>query len=119
VEVVCDQELDGRFPGASLARVTIETTGGEKFTSNPSLFTKGDYQNPLTGPELKRKFRRYAGCAIPDQQIDSILQKTEMIEVLPNVSELTQHLLSKTKMTKSGPSRSLRNAEDFTYVRKS
>ena len=92
IEVICDDELESRFPEASLARVTIETINGEKITANPSEFTKGDYQNPFTGPELEEKFRRYAGCAISVDQVDAILQTTRKIEELSNIEELIQLL---------------------------
>lgn len=95
VEVRCDDELESLFPEASLARLTVETISGKTITAEPLEFTKGDYQNPLTGVELEDKFRRYAGCAVPATQVDAILQTTRKIEETENIVALIQLLRKK------------------------
>jgi 2-methylcitrate dehydratase PrpD len=95
IEVRCDDECERRFPEAALARLTIETVNGEVLTAEPSTFTKGDYQDPLTTIELEQKFRSYAGNAIFADQVDAVIEAIKKIEALENFKALTQHLCTK------------------------
>jgi 2-methylcitrate dehydratase PrpD len=92
IEIRCDEDLDRRFPKASLARVTLETVHGETLTAEPGECTKGDFQDPFEKSELERKFLYYAGSVYPDDQTEKILRSTKVIEDLEHIDMLTRLL---------------------------
>jgi len=93
VIVECDTELDKRYPETSMARVTIKTTNSQTIVVLPKEWTKGDCQDPFTGPELEEKFRLYAGHILLAGRVDAIIKVVKDLEGLRRVDELTELLV--------------------------
>lgn len=92
VELQCDNELEDRFPKASLARITIETVDGRTLDIEPQQYTKGDVQDPFTTSELEDKFKSYASYVIPKDRADKIISTIKNIENLSRIDGLTKLL---------------------------
>jgi 2-methylcitrate dehydratase PrpD len=56
VEVRLDPQIDALFPGLEAARVVVQTRRGAEFERTVE-HPKGSPENPMSGPELDRKFR--------------------------------------------------------------
>lgn len=72
VEVIADPEIDAR--GAShrhATRLTLRLTDGRSFDAE-KLSAKGSAAHPLTGDEVREKYRRLASKAVPDEVVSRI-----------------------------------------------
>jgi 2-methylcitrate dehydratase PrpD len=51
---------------------------------------KGNYHNPLSGDELREKFLRLGGNALPREQLDEIVNRVATIETLGDVGPVVE-----------------------------
>jgi len=73
INCVSDPDLETEFPKKWKARVTVETTSGQRFTQSIE-YPKGDPENPLTQDELEGKFRVLTKPVYSKEKADAIIE---------------------------------------------
>lgn len=89
VELVVDEDVEARQPGAFSARVRIKTTSGkehETFVEHP----KGDPENPFSEEELRSKFDALTVPAIGKERSSRIAACIEDLEKVSDVNNLLE-----------------------------
>ena len=81
-----------KYPGTLAAEVEIKTKDGKRFQGE-SIYPKGHPQNPMTGEEIKEKFRRLALNTLGRAQIDRIIETAFRLEKLKSAGELVATLM--------------------------
>jgi 2-methylcitrate dehydratase len=87
IEVSEDPSLTRAYPGRIANRVTLSLRGGRaltKMVDDP----KGHLTNPMTKEEVEGKFRSLAKRALPDRQVEKIIELVWGIDRQDDVTEL-------------------------------
>lgn len=79
-----DAALTALLPEMRAARVVITLASGETFEARSDV-PIGGFDNPLGEDELRAKFRRLAGRAIPEAAIDRLEQVVAGLETAPRI----------------------------------
>ncbi len=87
VEVTVDEEIEAEFPKRRAARITIETTDGQRF-EHYSPTRKGDPDNPLTDDELARKFLELTGAVLGEAGARALLGELWRLDEMTDLSAL-------------------------------
>jgi 2-methylcitrate dehydratase PrpD len=87
VEMKEDPKFNQRFPAKRLARVEIETEGGNLFDSG-EFEADWEASSPPSDPELREKFRRLTGEQLPDERAAELEQILWRCEELHDISKL-------------------------------
>ena len=88
VELLEDDEYNGRFPADRLSRVVIETKDGQQFNSGTTTAKWGDLAQPPEDEELMVKFRELGQTNLSVGRTAELEQAIWHIEEMQNVSEL-------------------------------
>jgi 2-methylcitrate dehydratase PrpD len=87
VEVVKDDELDALYDEKWPAIVEVQTKDG-RFLSARRDIMKGEPEDPVSDPELRRKFDSLTGDAVSADRAGKIWQAVFRLEELKNLSAL-------------------------------
>jgi 2-methylcitrate dehydratase PrpD len=91
VEVVKDDGLDALYDEKWPAIVEVQTTDGRLLTARRDLM-KGEPEDPVSDPELKRKFTSLATDAVSADRAEEIWQTVFRLEKMKSVSPLVNLL---------------------------
>jgi 2-methylcitrate dehydratase PrpD len=91
VEVVKDDGLDALYDEKWPAIVEVQTTDGRLLTARRDLM-KGEPEDPVSDPELKRKFNSLATDAVSADRAEEIWQAVFRLEEMKSVSPLVNLL---------------------------
>jgi 2-methylcitrate dehydratase PrpD len=91
VEVVKDDGLDALYDEKWPAIVEVRTTDGRLLTARRDLM-KGEPEDPVSDPELKRKFTSLATDAVSADRAEEIWQAVFRLEEMKSVSPLVNLL---------------------------
>ena len=94
VRYVPDLEMEKMPPGAAPTRLAIKLNTGEVYTKRID-YARGTPENPMTHQEIEGKFRGLASTALPDNQIEEIINTVKDLENLNNLQALTRLLVSR------------------------
>jgi 2-methylcitrate dehydratase PrpD len=84
------------------ARVAVRMKGGAEykgFLATP----KGNPANPLTFEEIAKKFRDTAKLAIPEKNIEALIEKIGVFEKLPDVRDIMSLMESNRPVSPGAP----------------
>jgi len=76
-----DKEIEQKYPVSTLARLTVETDQGAKFTAGKEKL-KGDWNYPLSDQEIQNKFRRFTKDILSSDRIDTLIDKIWNLETM-------------------------------------
>jgi 2-methylcitrate dehydratase PrpD len=78
-EITADSAIQARFPQECLSEVEVMTTEGAVFASG-LVAAKGDFDYPLSGEELREKFRLITRGILDGDQALNLLEAVDRIE---------------------------------------
>lgn len=73
------------------ARVEIQTKQGQRFEAFVDV-PRGDPRKPLSSQEIEDKFRNQAAYALPEEEIDRVIDSVYGFENILDISNLMAHL---------------------------
>nr|WP_283771479.1 hypothetical protein [Chelatococcus sp. YT9] len=82
-----DPALTALLPGVRAARVEITLKSGETYSARSDV-PIGGFDNPLPEAELRAKFRRLAGLALPEEAIDSLERMVASLETAERIEAI-------------------------------
>jgi len=91
IEWVHDEEIEKTTQAG--ARVTMKLKDGRTLTQKVE-WAKGSIHNPLTHEEIKEKFRGMASMALPNKNVEAIIEVVEGLEELDTIKKLVKLLVS-------------------------
>lgn len=84
-------DLTDAYPDGFPTRVTVETTGGERYET--TLRTcRGDPANPLSQAEIREKYDTLAARELDDGEADALAERLLDLESVEDVAEITGFL---------------------------
>ncbi len=87
ISVAEDPVLSARHPEYSPSRVTVRLKDGREVTKEVAA-AKGDDKNPMTGDEVKAKFKTQFAVYGGDAQADAVIDAVDGLDRAPDVSSL-------------------------------
>jgi 2-methylcitrate dehydratase PrpD len=87
VAVKEDTDLTALLPGVRAARVEITLNSGQTYSARSDV-PIGGFDNPLPEAELRAKFRRLAGLALPEEVIDSLERRIAGLEAAERIEAI-------------------------------
>ncbi len=91
IKIIVDPELAPLWPKHVSGKVTIRLKDGKEH-SKTVIDPKGDPRNPVSSGELEQKFRCLSSGILKDSQISDLIEKVYNLEVMSNITQLTEAL---------------------------
>jgi 2-methylcitrate dehydratase PrpD len=88
MQVIADPALDAEYPERYCSVVEVRTRDGRTLARRVDA-AKGTPGDPLTPDEIRDKFRRVAGAAVPARRVEAIVAAVDGLERAPALHRLT------------------------------